>query len=312
MLGTLPFVYFKGKIVDHDQAMVSVACHSLQYGISCFGGMRGYVRDGVVRIFRLKDHYERLMSASKILSFDYFISFEEFEQIIGELVSKNKPEKDFYIRPFIFCPQERLAPRRPGLTFDLAIYFVEMAQYFDPAKGLRLQFSSWRKYSDNEISTKAKAGGAYLNSYLASSAALHDGYDDALMLDAEGFLVEASVANVLMVYRDECHMPSLGSALLEGITMRTVIDLLEDEGHSIRFERIDRSMVYTCQELMILGTAAQITYVASVDGRVIGPPGTDVHTIEPAPGPICRLLRDQFAKVLQGTHKRSKEWLTVF
>ena len=310
MLGTLPYVYFEGKVVPGERARVSIACHSLQYGISCFGGLRGYVRDGVIKVFRLEDHYERLMNAAKILSFDFFIPFEEFKGIIKTLIHKNKPKKDFYIRPFIFCPQERLAPRRPGLTFDLAIYFVEMHQYFDPAKGLRLQFSSWRKYSDNQISTKAKAGGAYLNSYLASSAALHDGYDDALMLDAEGFLVEASVANVLMVYRNQCFMPSLGSALLEGITMRTAIDLLQDGGYPIRFERIDRSMVYTCDELMLLGTAAQITFAASVDGRNIGFAGRESSPA--TPGPICLYLRERFASVLEGRHKRSKDWITVF
>ena len=305
MHGTLPFAYFEGNIVPIKDAKISIACHSLQYGITCFGGLRGYVKDGKTKVLRLHDHYERLMNASKILAFDYFISFEEFSEIIRKLVARNSPTKDFYIRPFIFCPQERLAPKRPGLAFDLAIYFVAMSPYFETTRGLRLQISGWRKVSDNAISTKAKAGGAYLNSYLAASAALHDGYDDALLLDAEGFLVEASVANVLLVYRGECFMPPLGSSLLEGITMRTIAQLLEDEGYPVRFERIDRSMIYCAQELMILGTAAQIAYVESVDGRQIGPlPAT-------GPGAICQLLQKRFTSVIEGTHKRSEQWITV-
>ncbi len=307
MHGALPFVYFEGKIVPKEEAKISVACHSLQYGIGCFGGLRGYVHGKEIKVFRIRDHYERLMNASKILAFDYYISFDEFFEIINELIKRNKPVKDFYIRPFIFSPMERLAPKRPGLTFDLSVYFVELGSYFhtNAEKGLRLQVSSWRKYSDSSISTKAKASGAYINSYLATSAAIQDGYDDALMLDHEGFVAEASVANVLMVYRDQCYMPTLGSALLEGITMRTVTDLLKDEGHLVRFERIDRSMVYSCQELMILGTAAQIVHVGSVDGRQIGfaPEG---------PGPFCQLLRERFASVIKGTHKRSADWITVF
>ena len=127
--------------------------------------------------------------------------------------------------------------------------------------------SSWRKISDAIASTKAKAGGCYVNSALAKTEARRCGYDEALMMDEQGNIVEASVANLFIVYRGEVVMPEVGSSMLEGITRRSVIEFLEEEGMPIRSERIDRSMVYTCDELILTGTAAQVMHAHSVDGR---------------------------------------------
>ncbi len=121
----------------------------------------------------------------------------------------------------------------PGLTFDLAIYPVEMGAYFDPARGLNLCISGWQKFSDNAMSNKAKAGGCFLNSCMATTEALRNGYDDALMRDMNGNIVEGSVSNILIVYRDRIVVPPLGQPLLEGITMRTALEILRDEGYEL-------------------------------------------------------------------------------
>ena len=131
-------------------------------------------------------------------------------------------------------------------------------------------FSTWRKFSDDMLPTKAKAGGCYINSALAQTEATRCGYDDALMMDQNGFLVESSGSNVFIVYHGDIIMPQTGSAMLGGITRRTVIELLHDAGYNVRFEQIDRSMAYTADEVILTGTAAQILFVESIDGRVIG------------------------------------------
>jgi branched-chain amino acid aminotransferase len=299
----LPYVYFQGGICPLEEATVSIAANSLQYGTTCFAGIRGYVAGETVKIFRLRDHHERLMNAAKILGFNYTITFDAFAAVIEEMVAKNNPRSDFYIRPFLFAGDEQLAPKPIGLNFDLAIYFVPLGHYFDPSKGMRLMISSWRKFPDSALPTKAKAGGCYVNSFLATSEALQNGYDEALMMDHEGYIVEASVANLLVRYRNRLIMPELGSALLEGITMRSVIDLLSDEGMVIEYGRIDRSMIYTCDELMLLGTAAQAAFAESVDKRSIG---------VGEPGKICQLVRKRLAEVIHGNHERSQEWLTTY
>ncbi|MBS0622654.1 MAG: branched-chain amino acid transaminase [Verrucomicrobia bacterium] len=298
----MPFAYCHGSVVPLSEAHVSIATNSLQYGTTCFAGIRGYVKEGVVRIFRLADHHERLMNGAKIMGFNYSISYPEFFAIIEELVRKNDPKETFYIRPFIFAADEQLGPRPPGLHFELAIYFVSLKQYFPLDKGMNLMISSWQKFSDSSFPTKAKAGGCYVHSFLATAEALRCGYDEALVMDHEGDVVEASVANLLMVYRDRLLMPALGTAQLEGITMRTVCELLHEEGLEIHFERIDRSMVYTCKELLLLGTAAQIAFASSVDDRPIG---------DGSPGPICQLARKKFQEVIDGTHRKSGEWMTL-
>ncbi len=300
---TMPFSYFQGRVCPSGEAHVSLASNSLQYGTTCFAGIRGYVRNHKVSIFRLQDHHERLMNAAKIMGFNYSISYEDFHAVMEEMIEKNQPSADFYIRPFLYAPDEQLAPKAQGLNFDLAVYFVPLGQYFNLQKGMRLMISSWKKFPDSSLPTKAKAGGCYINSFLATNEAHRCGYDEALLTDQQGYIVEASVANLLMVYRDRLIMPELGSPLLEGITMRTTIELLREAGLPIYFERIDRSMVYTCQELLLLGTAAQIAFTESVDGRSIG---------DGSPGPICQLAREKFQAVLAGAHTRSTDWLTSY
>lgn len=299
----MPYTYFKGNIEPLENAVISIASNSLQYGNTCFAGIRGYCIDGAVRTFRLEDHHQRLMNAAKILGMDYFIDFPSFKGIIAELIARNSPRTDFYIRPFIFSQDQKVAPKHTGLSYELAVYMVPMANYFDPDRGMRLMVSSWRKFSDLSFPTKSKVGGSYVNSILATSEAQRCGYDEALMTDQEGSIVEASVANILVSYRNRILMPPVGSALLEGITKRTVVELLEEEGTPVQFERIDRSMAYTCDELLLMGTAAQIAYAESVDGRAIGHKG---------PGPLCKMLRQKYASIIRNQHPKSKQWITEF
>jgi len=300
----MPFAYFEGEIVPSDKAKISIASHSIQYGSVCFGGMRGYLIGKEFKMFRMHDHFERLMNSAKIFGMDFKMNFREFQEAVFDLINANKPETGFYIRPFIYSDDEELTPKFMGLNFDIALYMIPLGDYLDTSKGLRLIVSSWKKFSDASISTKAKAGGTYLNSSLARTEAMRYGYDEALLMDDNWNIVEGSAENLMIVYRGDVIMPELGSSMLEGVTIRTVIQLLKDNDINIRFEKIDRSMVYTCDELLLTGTGAQILFAESVDDRIIGT-GDGKKA-----GPICELLRTEFDKVLLGKHKRSKEWLT--
>lgn len=307
-MSMMPFAYFNGSLTPLEDANISIASNSLQYGTSCFAGIRGYHVGEKIRLFRLEDHYERFMNASKIMGFNFYIEYEEFKNIIEQLIVKNNPTTDFYIRPFIYSKDLKLSPRPTGLTYELAIYLLPLASYFDQNQGMRLMVSSWRKFNDNSFPTKAKASGCYVNSFLATSEALRCGYDEALMMDQEGAIVEASVANILISYRDRIIMPPIGEALLEGITMRTMIEFIKEEGFELNFERIDRSMIYSCNELLLMGTAAQIAFAASLDGRPIGSYGESPST----PGPVCTLLRAKFADVIAKKHPKHVDWITEF
>lgn len=298
----MQFAYFHKKIVPIKEASISIASHSLQYGTTCFGGIRGYYQTGKIKLFRLKDHFERLISGAKTLGMNIRVKWEEFEAIVIKLVRANAPKTDFYLRPFFYSEDPTLTPCFDGINIQLAIYMTPLGHYFDPSRGLRLMISSWRKISDAAMPTKAKAGGCYVNSALARTEASQNGYDDALMMDDQGNIVEASAANIFLIQRGEVIMPETGSAMLEGITRRTVLDFLEEENIKVRAERIDRSMIYTCDELIVTGTAAQVTFAESVDGRIIAKNGK--------PGHICQLLRRKLEQAIQGHHEKSSLWLT--
>ena len=304
----MKYAYFNKEIVEFEKATVSIATHSLQYGTTCFGGVKGYYRNGKVAIFRLEDHYKRLMTASKMLGFEFFMEWDEFKNIVTELVKKNDIKEDFYMRPFIFCKEPRLSPKKAGLDFDLAIYMLPLADYVSTKGGLRLMSSTYRKYNDSSIPTKAKAGGSYINSFLATSDAQRNGYDDALMFDDAGNVVEVSVANIVLIYRDQVIIPDTGNAALEGITVRSALELLEYNGYKINRGKIDRSMVFTADELLVTGTAMKITYAESLDQRPIGQ--LNFHA-EPKPGKFYELLKGEYEKVINGDHELSKKWLFV-
>lgn len=297
----MPFAFKNGRIVPKAQATLSLASHSLQYGSTCFAGIRGYVRNGKVRIFRLKDHHERLMNASKILGFGFHISYQEFEKILAGLIEANRPESDFYIRPFLYSENEVIGVCYKGLAFDLGIYMIPLKSYYKSDQGLKLTISSWQKVSDAAISTKAKAGGCYVNSSMASTDAKAAGYDDALMMDHNQNIVEASVANFFIVHRGKVFTPPIGADILEGITMRTIIELLESKGYQIRYEPVSRSMIYSCDELFLTGTAAGVIFAHSVDGRTIG---------NGKEGPIAKTIREEYESVIEMEHVKSGQWVS--
>jgi len=300
----LEFAYFEGVIVPSDQAKISIASHTIQYGTGVFGGMRGYfVEPGKARLFRIEEHYKRLMAALHIFSMDFQMSFEEFQMVLEALIKANNPKTGFYIRPIVYSDDEVLTPCFDKISYKIAFYMIELGDYLDTSRGLRLMVSSWKKFSDASISTKAKASGAYLHASEARTEANRLGYDEALVMDESWHIVEASAANMMLVSRGEVLMPPVGSSMLEGITMRTVIELLKEEGVPIIYTPIDRSMIYSADELFLTGSGAQIVFAKSVDDRQIG---------DGEMGPICGLLRQNYTDIINMNHPKSTLWMTEF
>lgn len=296
----LPFVYYKDAIYPYEQAGLGLATNSLHYGSLIFGGMRGYIQeDGRIAIFRMYDHYIRLMQAAKILAYDIELSFDTFRTILFELIKANKPTQNFYIRPFIFADKAQLGPKLRNLSFVFATYMQTLNNYNNPEIGMRMLTSSFPKYSDNALSTKAKVAGGYVNSMMATHQANIAGFDEALLFNNEGYLAEASVANVLIDVRGKLLTPPLSAGALEGITMRSVVELLAFNNIDVTYQNIDRSTLYATDELIITGTAVQISYAQEVDGRLIAK----------TPGPITTLLQEEMQKVMQNKHELSKKWL---
>lgn len=299
----LNYAYFNGKIVPFNQANLSISSQSVQYGLTCFAGLRAYKQGEEFSILRLKEHFERFMNGSKILGMVVDLSFETFQNIIQDLISQNKPDVDIYIRPFFYTNDQYLGPRFDREPYQLGVYMQKLKYYLDPHVGLRLMVSSWRKYPDSSISVKAKAGGVYLNSALATTEARKNGYDEALLLDHQDHLCEASLANVIISYRGELYAPNVGAGALDGFTLRTCLSLLEDENIHVKREIIDRSMIYSADEVLLTGTAAQIIFGGSVDGRPIG---------DGQEGKICHLLRSKYKELIDGKHPRSSAWMHKF
>lgn len=299
---TYPYAFFKGQIIKSEEAVVPVMAHSLQYGMGVFAGIRGFAYEKEYRIFRLKDHHTRLMNAVKILGLGIYVSYEDFEKIIHDLVRKNNPQGNFYLRPFVFSDTDQISPVIDKCTYDFSIYMIEMNEYFDK-NGLDLCISSYQKYNDNAISTKAKVTGGYVNSIVAKNEAFLNGYDDCILLDDKSNVAEMSAANVLVVHNNRVLVPSVGSAILEGITLRSVVEILKNSGYDVIESTIDRSTLYAASEVIALGTAAKVKKVQSVDKRQIG---------DGKSAPICEFLKAEFDKVLEDKHEFSQKWLNKF
>lgn len=299
----MDFCYFRGEVVPKEKARISIASHSLQYGSTTFAGMRGYVHEEMIRVFRLKEHHTRFMNSTKIMRIGVDVPYGEFDQIIATMIEKNAPQEDFYIRPLIFTETEGIRVAYDNLQFELGIFMIPLGKYYHSEKGLRLMISNWKKASDASFPTKAKVGGLYVNSSLATNDARQAGYDEALMTDHNNNIVEGSVANLFLVFRGEVYTPPLGSDLLEGITWRTMVELLTDNGIKVRHEPISRTMVYTCDELFLTGTAVQVVHAHSVDGRIIG---------DGKVGPITKLVSKWYQELINMKHPKSKQYVREY
>ncbi len=296
------YAYFRGAIVPYADAKVGVLTHALNYGTAVFGGMRAYwnTEEEQLYLFRPKDHFIRFINSAKIMMMTLEQSPEELTQITVALLQKEKYQCNLYIRPLVYKSDEIIGVKLHGLHEDLSIVSMPFERYVANDTNAHVTFSSWRRVDDNMIPARGKISGAYANSAFIKSDAILSGFDEALVLNQDGHLSEGSAMNVFIVRNGEFITPPVTDNILEGITRRTVLELAQKELNINVHERpIDRSEVYLCDELIMTGTAAQITAVTHVDHRPIG---TGVM------GPVATKLRQIFTDVVYGRVPKYRHW----
>lgn len=302
---TLPrYAYFEGKIVPYSDAKVGVATHALNYGTGAFGGLRGYwnTEQEQLFLFRPIDHFIRLLSSARIIHADVDFTPEGLTDIGVELMQTEGLHEDCYLRPLIYKADELIGVRLHDLRDALTMFVVPFTRYVDRDDGAHVTFSSWRRIDDNAIPARGKITGAYVNSALVKTDAVKAGFDEALVLTNEGHVSEGSAENVFIMRNGVMITPPVTENILEGITRRTVMTLASQElGLDIIERPIDRTEIYVCDELILTGTAAQVTAATHVDHRPIG---------DGTLGPVAAELRVLYDRVVRGKMPKYQSWTT--
>ena len=295
-------IWMDGRMVPWRDARTHVLTHTLHYGMGVFEGVRAYEAEGGTAIFRLEDHTRRLFNSARILGMRIPYSAEEISAAQVAAVRDNGL-KTAYIRPMCFYGSEGMGLRADNLEVHVIIAAWTWGSYLGEEnmnRGIRIHTSSYNRHHVNVTMCKAKANGNYMNSMLALQEAIACGYDEAMLLDTEGYVAEGSGENIFLVHDGVLYTPDLTSAL-DGITRRTILALADDEGLRVVEKRITRDEVYIADEAFFTGTAAEVTPIREVDNRPIGT-GTR--------GPITERLQSLYFDVVKGRHPQHSDWLT--
>lgn len=304
MVDKVQKVWMDGELVDWDDAQVPILTHSLHYGVGAFEGIRAYKRqNGHVTVFRLREHVERLLDTCKMALLQPRFSREQIMAACLDTLRVNGMDEG-YLRPIVFVGDGAMgiyAPQNPTRTAVVAwkwgAYLGEEAL----RNGIRTKISSFARHHINIGLAKAKMMGQYTNSVLAKREAKFAGYDEAILLDTNGFVSEGSGENIFVVKKGVLMTPDLSSSILEGITRDTILTLAREEGIPVHECRITRDQLWLADEVFFTGTAAEVTPVREVDNRTIG---------DGTPGPITRQLQQRYFDVVKGADTTHPEWLT--
>ncbi|MCL4377386.1 MAG: branched-chain amino acid transaminase [Actinobacteria bacterium] len=299
------YAFFLGKIVPISEAKIDIRTNALQYGTAIFEGIRSYwnEKNNKNYVFRLQDHYKRFFSNANIMMLKINYSLDELCRITLELLKKEDYKEDSYIRPFAYNSGTKIGPKLIGNDQDLFIYTTPMGDYLDTSRPNNVCISSWARIPDNCIPPRAKISGAYVNSAIQKTEALLNGYDEAIVLTSNGqHISEGSAMNIFMVKNGSLVTPPVVDDILEGITRDTVIKIAGDMLGIPTIERsIDRTEIYTADELFFCGTGAQISPIGSVDKRTIstGQIGT-----------LTKKLQDIYIKLVKNKLAEYSAWCT--
>jgi branched-chain amino acid aminotransferase len=295
-------IWLDGKLVPWKDATVHVLTHTLHYGLGVFEGIRCYrTDDGRSAVFRLAEHVRRLFDSARINLMQMPFTPPVIESAIVETLRANRLEEG-YIRPLVFIGDGVMGLNPANNPIRVAIIVYPWGKYLGEEgieKGIRAKVSTFARHHPNAKMTKGKTCGDYVNSILAKREALLDGYDEAILLDTQGLVSEASGENVFMVREGELRTPPL-TTVLEGITRASVIEIARDKGIPVRETLITRDELYIADELFLTGTAAEVTPIREVDRRAIG---------EGRRGPITKLLQSAFFDVVAGRDRKYERWL---
>ena len=297
--------FFEGKIVPINSARVSIMTHALHYGTGVFEGIRGNWNSdkNKMYVFRLKEHYERLIKGCKILKMEIDYSVEELCEITINLIKESGYKEDIYIRPLAYKSEEKIANLKlHELGSDFALMIVPFGNYIDNDKPIRCQTSSWRRPHDSMMPTGVKLSGLYTTSILAKTEAIMAGFDEAILLNFDGSVSEGSGENLFMIRDGNLVTPSETENCLLGITRDCVFEIAtKDFGIEIISRKIHRSEIYLAEEVFLTGTAAHITSVGELDNRGIG---------EGKIGNFTKKLQEKYFKIVKGDDQNYLKWCT--
>ena len=296
-------IWYDGQMVNWRDATTHVLTHTLHYGMGVFEGVRAYKTDKGTAIFRLKEHTDRLFNSAHILGMKMPFSKEQLIDAQKAAVRENKLESA-YMRPMAFYGAEAMGISAKTLSTHVIVAAWQWGAYMGQDaldNGIRVKTSSFARHHVNITMCKAKANGNYMNSILAHQEAAQDGYQEALLLDVDGFVAEGSGENIFIVRKGKLYTPDLTSAL-EGITRDTIVQLAAEIGLTVIEKRITRDEVYTADEAFFTGTAAEVTPIRELDRRNIGT-GTA--------GPITKQLQKMYFDAVTGKSPQHADWLTL-
>ena len=297
-------VYFRGKIVPFQNANISIANTGFLYGLGVFTGIRAHFnsKEEKLYLFRPDEHYKRFYFACKLLRYQNFLQnydYEKFKEVLLSLLRENGIEQDVYIRVTNFTDENKVTPKLVGYGDSLCAFLYPLGDYV-PTSGMRCKVSSWFRVEDNALPARAKINGAYVNTAFSKTEALLAGFDEALVLDGRGHVVEGSAENFFAVIDGKIITPPVHDNILEGITRKTLIQIATDEGYVVIERSIDRSELYKAEEIFLTGTGAKVSPVTNVDGYEVG--NGEV-------GPIGKRLQDLYSRIVRGEVERYRHWL---
>ena len=298
------WAFFRGEFVPLRDANINVMTHGFNYGTAVFEGIRAYWNADDEQLYALEliAHYERIKASARLLMMEVEQSAQELADITVEVLRRDGLREDVYIRPIVYKSSELIGVRLHNLESDITIFGVPFGQYIDTEAGIRAQVSSWRRTDDNAIPARGKITGAYVNGALAKSEAQLNGYDEAIVLTADGHVSEGSAENLFIVKGGALVTPAVTDNILEGITRRRLIEIARADLDVPVLERtIDRTELYAADEVFLCGTGAQISPVIEIDRRQIG---------GGRPGPITRQLSRTYFDAVRGRLPAYRDWLT--
>ncbi len=297
--------FHKGEFMPLEQASIGIMTHALHYGTSIFEGIRGNwnEEDEKLYLFRLEEHYERLLAGCKIMRINLPYSVSELCNITTDMVERSGYRQDIYVRPLAYKSEERVATLFLGHLEDgFSVFAIPFGAYLDLEAAARCCTSSWRRTQDSVIPPSIKIGGLYVNSILARTEAITNGFDEAILLNDRGQVSEGSGENLFLLKNGKLSTPSISDSVLPGITRDTIVELAQNElGIEVVERSITRSELYLADEIFLTGTAAHLTAVGSIDNIDVGN-GTM--------GPATRQLQDMYFDVVRGKNPKYLHWCT--
>lgn len=294
----LPFAYFRHQFVPFADANVSIATHALHYGTAAFGGLRG-IRDpqqpGQILLFRLDRHCQRLSQSAKFLHYD--LPADKIQQIIVDFVQKNRPSQSFYIRPLVYSSGLGVAPRLHNIEKDFFVYGLEMGDYLSP-DGINCRISSWYRQEDRSFPLRGKISAAYITSALAKTEAVESGFDEAILMNSQGKVCEATGMNLFMVRKGQLITPGYEQDILEGITRDSVITIAKSMEIPVIQRPVDKSELFIADEVFLCGTAAKIAPVKKIETYSL-----------PEDRPITTQLQQKLTAITENRDTDYAEWV---